>query len=730
MLRHIESFQAAMQITTPLNDAQWEMLRPRLLAQREAAELVEHQKAEQIAALRAVIPSGLEETLTKTIKDVYDREYEQSQEPLRKRLGAYADELINGQWHGGQGLNRDSAPNFAIQTLLHVRKRFLEDEVPGTSILSLDNMKWVFDNKVRTLTDQYRRELFVCAGCAEDRKPKWFAFEGLIQHYGAKHTATFSKGNIVVHWQTAEWPDEPPFHPDIAPFIKLDRKVSESKAQLRARGASQQTPTLLSENPLFRQPFNFPDMSYEAQFAKLSTDAHEVWEALEGVPGLLECVRVQTVICHVATRFAERFHQSPGLDLLTDSLATNPLMRDIKNSHGLACKICVASQTDGSSYFARVRNVKLYNASSLITHFKILHAGPDWLKDMIELPETQLVSELIRAPGMDDEKLMLIAEAFPEAFPNPLPQIGEVKEVAVEIGPDSGLANRLLGRLTKKPQQIRRKKGRQGSQELLPPAENEYDPRRPMFDNHAADPARFDTDVARKAQSPYDLAPETLAALNSLSTMTARRSPSVPTPTANPVVQPDIAAILRSLTAQQPPAQPPVLGNTKYRTSAEPPSAHAAEFRIALSRNGSHYEQNQHPLHANVAAPPSPPRYQYAYQYDGLSHTQPPVYRQETGMPMQYIQLQPDYHPHHQSQPYSHEYRPALKPTYVDEYGRPVELIPVEYAPHPYGQQQHRYAHHAQSDPFAPHYQPVYYEQARPMQAFDQDQERESVPRS
>lgn len=648
----MDSYQAALQIPTPMDDRQWETLLPRLLVQREVAELIEHQRTQQLAALQAAIPStSTDEMFLKPAKEVYDRDYEQAQEPLRKRLGEYADEIINGQWHGGQGLDRDTAPSFAIQILLHVRKRYLEDQQAGSlpvydensrsetskqgtppmdPFLSLDNMKWVFDNKVRVLTDQYRRDLFICSGCVEERKPKWFAFEGLIQHYGAKHTVAFSKGNIVVHWQTAEWPEEPPFNTNPAPWIRTDRKVSDYKTHARARHTPQHSAPhdgpfvppspsiLLSENPLFasHQPSNghFPnspvyptyqptygphqgvayhpampitpaiDMSYDVQLEKLATDARQIWDQLDGVNDMLECVRVQAVIKLMAARFADHFHEKPSLDLMTDALATNAAMRPIKTAAGLACRACVAAQTDGSanyqSYYSRIAKMKLYNLSSLITHFKISHetqAGRShWVHDMIELPERQLIGDLLQAPGMDDEKLGILAQAFPRVFPNPLPRIGIVTEAARS---DYTLANTLMDRLRRKPTKQGKKKGQLGndtpardhSQEPLPePGPNEYDPTRPMY-SPAADPAGFDSDIARSlapsstAGASLGLTPDTLAALNGMSgsNQTAplppapERSPSVgrtdPLPRDGSsakndgVAVPDISAILASL---------------------------------------------------------------------------------------------------------------------------------------------------------------------------------------
>ncbi|KAK0956256.1 hypothetical protein LTR91_022453 [Friedmanniomyces endolithicus] len=821
VLQYIESFQAAMQITTPMNEAQWEMLRPRLLAQREPAELLEHQRATQLAALQAAIPStASEEAFLKPAKEVYDRDYEQAQEPLRKQLGGYATELINGQWHGGQGLDRDTVTSFATRVLLHVRVRYLEDRAAGAlpatgrakratdkqgtptpePFLSLDNMKWVHDNKVRIHTDQLRRELFICAGCAEERKPKWFAFEGLIQHYGAKHTTAFSRGNIVVHWQTADWPTEPPFCTNPALWTKQDRKAVDRKARDK-RGTPYQgshgsafvppSPDMqLSQSPMFTSSAHHPGTSNgfhysqpghpaqqvhqtistgsqlnhslqsralsqpavdtDTQLNQLSADAREIWDALDGVKDYMECIRIHTVLHHVVVRFRERFLVKPSLDLLTDALATNVLMRPMKNAHGLACKTCVAAQTDGSaayqSYYARIRNVKLWNASSLISHFKIMHqpregaGGLDWAEDMIELPETQLVSDLIRTPGMDDEKLALTAAAFPDAFPQPLPKIGLVTEALPDVGPDSGLANRLLDRLHKKQPQSKKRKGqqangtprngREGSRDLPEPGEDEYDPRKPMYTSKEEHPmAKFDSDVARKTSAPsrsasggpaLNLAPETLAALSGFTgnvgppqhTRLPDRSPSVGraghltvgsvnrAANGTATQPPDISAILASLTGHLQPAsnstQSSTTGDHRAGNGPRPSHGHpypqAHEVPISF-RPSSRHSSGRYVPEATYRNSASPPRHDphdlqatlvhNARQYQQTQHVQPgyietPLYTQAQQLsPPRYRYLYEDEQPQpQQQQPIYSHPAPA--------YGDPA---PIQYMPLP---EQHR----------------------------------------
>lgn len=226
----MDSFQAAQQITQPLTEQAWEILKPRLLAQRPYAERKEResvQKTEERA--EEYKQRRQQEAQLKETKENFDREWETFQSPVRSRIGALADEIIETEWEGARDLRKDKCPRFAANVLVNVRQRFYaevarEDEAalstgrpvkvdppngPPTRKLILENMKWLFDTKIKPLTDHFQRELFLCNGC----DGKFYGFEGVIQHYAAKHTTTLSMGNIVVHWR-AEWPENPPFNPN------------------------------------------------------------------------------------------------------------------------------------------------------------------------------------------------------------------------------------------------------------------------------------------------------------------------------------------------------------------------------------------------------------------------------------------------------------------------------------------------------------------------------------
>ena len=232
MLNHIESFQAAIQISTPLTDSAWEVLKPRLLAQRNIAERREHDRVIRNQDLLLRTEERRHQDIhSKETKEALEREWDDIQAPIRDRLALYADEIIHEKWSDGGAVSKDASPRFAAEVLLYVRERFYADiaqenaaarsaghpvpfdhpDKPPTRRLILENMKWVFDTKIKPLTEHFQKELFLCNGC--DSNFKFYGFEGVIQHYAAKHTSSLSMGSVVVHWR-AEWPEHPPFHPN------------------------------------------------------------------------------------------------------------------------------------------------------------------------------------------------------------------------------------------------------------------------------------------------------------------------------------------------------------------------------------------------------------------------------------------------------------------------------------------------------------------------------------
>ena len=250
ILNHMESFQAAIQISQPLTEHAWEVLKPRLLAQRPYAERKEQEKIQQDELLQEEYKQRRQqETQLKETKEALDREWDTVQAPMRNRISALADEIIAEKWSNGDSVSKDTSPKFAADVLLYVRERFYADiaqedaearisgqmvkvdhhNEPPTRKLILENMKWLFDTKIKPLTENFQKELFLCNGC--EGNFKFYGFEGVIQHYAAKHTTTLSMGSVVVHWR-AEWPEYPPFNPNPtaakAAYYKIPTPVSTS----------------------------------------------------------------------------------------------------------------------------------------------------------------------------------------------------------------------------------------------------------------------------------------------------------------------------------------------------------------------------------------------------------------------------------------------------------------------------------------------------------------------
>ncbi|KAK1837328.1 hypothetical protein QBC39DRAFT_7066 [Podospora conica] len=238
VLRHIPAFQAAMQIITSLDDLAWEVLKPRLLAQRHDAEVQESSVLAEAGKPTEGIPESNNASAKET-RELIDKHWEEVQAPLRAKIAGYADEIIGDSWQKGKKVTKGTCARFAVDVLVNVRKRFYAEVAkaakaaraagqsppvdppagPFTQKLTLENMRWLFNTKVKPHTDPYRKDMFYCTGC-EGGTHKVFGFEGVIQHYASKHTSSLSLGSMVVHWR-AEWPEHPPFAAEANPIERL-----------------------------------------------------------------------------------------------------------------------------------------------------------------------------------------------------------------------------------------------------------------------------------------------------------------------------------------------------------------------------------------------------------------------------------------------------------------------------------------------------------------------------
>ncbi|ORY09422.1 hypothetical protein BCR34DRAFT_665504 [Clohesyomyces aquaticus] len=539
VLRHMDSFKAAIQISQPMNDYAWSMLYPRLVAQLPAAQQAESDHVSRLASLttRAADRRQHDASL-KEVKEVLDREWEELQRPVRDKLSSIADDFINQDWDHGKAVTLENSPKFAVDLLMYVRREFYSlaaKDVSETDSadssrpkLVLENMKWVYDNKLKPITEQFRKELFLCYGNGCEGNFRFYGFEGVIQHFGAKHTNAFSSGNVVVAWREAEWPEETPFHPDpisvkhshhassgstghgygsyhggysragtstphIAPhapqfspgphnqqygghyngpFAPPPNVVSgydythpfgapldsySSQPTMAPPGyyvppTGSTVPLVQAKQPQPKGPdTSMPDRDedaehrtnlYDKQVSTLIQMAQDIWKQTCGIKDLPNSVRIYVLLHAVISKFLVEFNHEPILNHFIDALSNHEISKALKNAPGLSCKACQgeASHQSSAVYALRPEERRTYTVLNLLSHFKSQHLGPsttgygnghpsnhqDWKEDMIELPSDRVISGLIHAPGMDDQKLHLIAKVFPALFPTPLPRIGVV----------------------------------------------------------------------------------------------------------------------------------------------------------------------------------------------------------------------------------------------------------------------------------------------------------------
>lgn len=251
------SFQASLHIIKPLDDTAWDMLKPRLLAQRADAEQREKERlaSTHVFQQHQAERQNLNGRPQRSVESI-EREWEETQTIVKNRIATYSDEVIRDGWASGTRVTKDLSSRFAAEVLMYVRKRFYaeiaKDDAaaraagvpplldppngPFTRKLTLENMRWVYETKIKPRTDQYRKEVFLCHACDAFQ---WFTLEGVCEHYISHHTSYLNSGSTMVNWR-AEWPEEPLFDPE--PHLARKPKIAASERPTSSHGAAAAAP--------------------------------------------------------------------------------------------------------------------------------------------------------------------------------------------------------------------------------------------------------------------------------------------------------------------------------------------------------------------------------------------------------------------------------------------------------------------------------------------------------
>ncbi|EAT87860.2 hypothetical protein SNOG_04100 [Parastagonospora nodorum SN15] len=480
ILRHMDSFKAAIQISQPMNDYAWSVLQPRLLAQLPAAQQAEANHVSHAASLSTKpAERRFTDANSKEAKEAMDREWEESQRPIRDRLSAIADDFIHQDWDQGKALTFDNCPKFAADLLTHTLLRRQHTTIPTDDAaakpkLVLENMKWVYDNKIKPLTEQFRKDLFFCNG--QDCESSYTG------HFGGYSRAGTATPHMPTHMpQASPGPYyggnyNGPFHPPQtpgAPIAGYDYSqqfgtpvdhygfaAMGPPGYVNQVGSNSYMPSPAMVNPGIAPPpampppgHVVPDLNpnnaedaghstslFDKQVSTVIETSQDIWKATSGVKDMPNSLRIYVLLHRVISKFHVEFNYEPNLNHFIDAFSNHETPKGLKLAPGLSCKACQVGATHQltGAYYAKPAERKTYTALNLLLHFRTQHLTPlpyntgygqqthtsDWKEDMIELPGERFISGLMHAPGMDDEKLLMIATVFPSLFPMPLPKIG------------------------------------------------------------------------------------------------------------------------------------------------------------------------------------------------------------------------------------------------------------------------------------------------------------------
>ncbi|KAK0383320.1 hypothetical protein NLU13_9233 [Sarocladium strictum] len=481
VLAHMVSFKAALQIPSPLDEQSWDVLKPQLLAQRDDA--MKKAREEDATALAVPAPASA------ALEEVPDELWDEAQGPLRARLVSYADEIIAKQWEDGERVSKKTSSRFAVEVLLHVRKRFYEDvekdaaaaraagrqpiidppQGPWTQKLTIENMKWIYDLKIRPLTEKHKKEPFFCNGCTQQ---KTFGLEGVIQHFAAKHYNALSRGSVVVFWR-AEWPAVSPFSPDptrpgvaappkssakgqaqqkqptqvdleksrlqptqpthtdrplpTAPSADLPSNLSHppyhsSGSHEHSAGTHESSyhgkhPAVAAKKQLNPSQSTAPDHTQHQPRAKfMDRIAKNTWEVIAPASGAAS-IKAAILIHHVAKSFQTEYGEPAPLVMFMACLSRCQQLSGASALKKIQCKSCQGKSPG-------------FRLDTLLQHFKATHLQSsskkakksqkcDWLTEMVLLPH---INELKKLPAMlksSPAALKLAADAMPWAFDAP-----------------------------------------------------------------------------------------------------------------------------------------------------------------------------------------------------------------------------------------------------------------------------------------------------------------------
>lgn len=391
ILVDLPSFQMSLEKAEPLRDEEWNNLKQQLISQYKKMRRAERKSA---AAAKASEKHQANSTAKKSTETALQGEHDA--ETLAKiRITALTDQFICDHLSEGQKIEQNDCAQFIIDLLAYVRKQyFAEFSKKNTASLApkltMGDMVWVFDHKLRRVFEDTDEDLFSCKKCLKSRKR--FGFHAFIQHYLSKHTPRPNqKGKKMRDRLRVEWPGEIPF----------------------GSSPAQQASTVDSKTPS-SQTIEVGD-AYKPRIDAMSNAIKSVWKIMKHVENMSFSAKIFVLIYHVAKDLQEDGPGLVSLDTFVDVLNHFKSSSALATYHGLACKICMLSQT-------RDEDEKgLFTLPGLAKHFHDVHEKgrsslTDWRVDLISMPDLQISQDLRTKVWESKRAFKLTSEALPWLF--------------------------------------------------------------------------------------------------------------------------------------------------------------------------------------------------------------------------------------------------------------------------------------------------------------------------
>ncbi|KAL7794522.1 hypothetical protein V8C37DRAFT_60108 [Trichoderma ceciliae] len=374
VLSNLTSFQLALQTIEPFDDKEWKRLKPHLLAQRKKTKQVEGKSAANAEAPQ----KRQNESKAKDAEELTSQSRRDTETLVRIYTSALADQVIRDRWDEGRSVQKKDCAHFATEVLAYVRKQFYAklDTAFLTRRLTLDDMKWIFDNKIGPVTNHHWREFLFCNGCPNS---KLYGFHAVVQHYAMKHAN--KKKRTALHWR-AEWPEELPF--------------GSSPMQQESTDSGGADP-------------------YESRVGTMASVLKRAWQVLENAQNIPTSIKIYVLIHHVAKGYQARYLEPAPFELFLDGLNHHMAFSAVSNSQGLACKLCVLSQKRDQDREA------VFSLIALANHFHNVHdkervPPTDWRVDMVSLPDMQALQGLQAHIRKNKRAFELTSDALPWLF--------------------------------------------------------------------------------------------------------------------------------------------------------------------------------------------------------------------------------------------------------------------------------------------------------------------------